>query len=523
MTATQPIPQPKTDPIIGNLRSIDGDVPVQSYMRLARQYGPIFQINFFDAPLVIVSSQELVNEVSDEKRFDKRVAGALRNIRDFTGDGLFTAKTTEPNWAVAHRLLMPAFGPIGIRGMFDQMLEIADQMLLRWERFGPGHVIEVTEDMTRMTLDTIALCAFDYRFNSFYQKEMHPFVNAMVGALAEAGARTRRPEVATKLLLRTRRAYEDDLKLMREIADEVIAERKRDPDAANKKDLLGVMLQGRDPVTGQGLSDENIRYQLVTFLIAGHETTSGMLSFTTYFLMKNPEVLAKARAEVDAVLGQEMPRVDQIGQLKYVEQALMEALRLWPTAPGFQVRPLQDTVIGGKYALTKRDTVIALAPMLHRDPKVWGDDVEAFRPERFAPEATAKLPPNSWKPFGNGQRACIGRPFAMQEAILLMAMILQRFDLIEDDPSYQLKVAETLTLKPTGFRIRVKRRGSASFKPRSLLAPAQAAASAPAPAAPALAPGEQATPLLVLYGSNTGSCEAFAERIANEAASQGYA
>ena len=159
MTATQPIPQPKTDPIIGNLRSIDGDVPVQSYMRLARQYGPIFQINFFDAPLVIVSSQELVNEVSDEKRFDKRVAGALRNIRDFTGDGLFTAKTTEPNWAVAHRLLMPAFGPIGIRGMFDQMLEIADQMLLRWERFGPGHVIEVTEDMTRMTLDTIALCA----------------------------------------------------------------------------------------------------------------------------------------------------------------------------------------------------------------------------------------------------------------------------------------------------------------------------------------------------------------------------
>src|SRR5690606_11084537 len=138
-------------------------------------------------------------------------------------------------------------------------------------------------------------------------------------------------------------------------------------------------------------------------------------------------------------------------------------------------------------------------------------------------EAMAALPPNAWKPFGNGQRACIGRPFAMQEAILLVAMILQRFDLIEDDPSYQLKVAETLTLKPSGLRIRVKRRGTASFKPRGVLAPQKAAAPAPAPAAPALAPGQQATPLLVLYGSNTGSCEAFAERIASDAAAQGYA
>ncbi len=522
MAQTQPIPQPKTDPFIGNLRSVDGDAPIQGFMRLAQLYGPIYQLDFFGAPVVIISSQELVNEVCDESRFDKRVSGALKNIRDFAGDGLFTAKTEEPNWAVAHRLLMPAFGPLGIRGMFDRMLEIADQMLLRWERFGPSNVIEVTEDMTRMTLDTIALCAFDYRFNSFYQREMHPFVGAMVDALAESGARTRRPEIVGKLMVGKRRAYEHDLDLMRKVADELIAERKRDPDGASKKDLLGIMLQGRDPVTGEGLSDENIRFQLVTFLIAGHETTSGMLSFATYFLMKNPEVLAKARAEVDAVLGEEMPRVEHVGKLKYIEQVLLEALRIWPTAPAFALKPLQETTLGGKYALTKRDTVMVLTPMLHRDTSVWGDDVESFRPERFAPEAMEKLPPNAWKPFGNGQRACIGRPFAMQEAILLVAMILQRFDLIEEDPGYQLKVAETLTLKPEGFRIRVKRRGTTSFKPRSVLAPAAPAAKpADAPAA-RVAPAGPTTPLLVLYGSNTGSAEAFAERIANEAAAQGY-
>jgi len=519
---TVPIPKPKGDPFIGNLRAIDGDAPIQSFMRMAKMLGPIFQLEVLGSPIVFVGSQALVDEISDESRFDKRVAGALRNIRDFAGDGLFTARTEEPNWAKAHRLLMPAFGPIGIRGMFDRMLDIAEQMLLRWERFGADSVIEVTEDMTRMTLDTIALCAFDYRFNSFYQREMHPFIGAMVDALAEAGARTRRPELASKMLLRTKRAYEDDLALMREIADALIAERKRDPDAAQKKDLLGLMLQGRDPVTGEGLSDENIRFQLVTFLIAGHETTSGLLSFATYFLVKNPRVLQKARAEVEAVFGDELPRVEQIGKLRYIEQVLMETLRLWPTAPAFQLKARDDTVIGGRYAITRRDTITVLIPVLHRDTSVWGDDVEEFRPERFESESFAKMPPNSWKPFGNGQRACIGRPFAMQEAVLLVAMILQRFDLIEDDPSYQLQVAETLTLKPHGFRIRVKRRGSASFRPRAAVLPQVAAKPAAAPA-PAIAPGEQATPLLVLFGSNTGSAEAFAERIASDARTQGYA
>lgn len=522
MARTEPIPQPKGDPLIGNLRAVDGDAPIQGFMRLARIHGPIFQLEFFGKILTLVSSQELVNELSDETRFDKRVHATLKNIRDFAGDGLFTAKTEEPNWAKAHRLLMPAFGPIGMRGMFDQMLDIADQMLIRWERFGPDTVIEVTEDMTRLTLDTIALCAFDYRFNSFYQREMHPFVGAMVDALSESGARERRPDIANKLMLRTRRAYEDDLRLMREVADGLIAERRRDPDGARKKDLLGLMLQGRDPFTGEGLSDENIRYQLVTFLIAGHETTSGLLSFATYFLCKNPQVLNKARAVVDEVLGDEMPRIEHVGKLRYIEQVLMESLRIWPTAPAFALRPLQDTVIGGKYAVTKRDTLMVLAPMLHRDTKVWGDEVEEFRPERFAPEAMEKLPPNAWKPFGNGQRACIGRPFAMQEAVLLISMILQRFDLIENDPSYQLKVAETLTLKPDGFRIRVKRRGSSAFKLRSAVPQAPAKPAVAAPAAPRAA-GEQATPLLVLYGSNTGSAEAFAERIASDAESQGYA
>lgn len=520
MSHNADIPQPRPVPVLGNLPDIDTSAPVQSMMRLAQAYGPIYRLSVGGRTVTILSSQELVDEVCDEARFAKKVHKPLEMIRDFAGDGLFTAYNEEPNWAKAHRLLMPAFGPLGIRSMFDRMEDVADQMLLRWERFGPDATVDVADNMTRLTLDTIALCAFDYRFNSFYQNEMHPFVAAMVGALDEAGSRARRPGVATHLLLRTRRRYEADITLMNRVADTLIAERRRDPDAASRHDLLNLMLEGRDPETGEGLSDENIRHQMVTFLIAGHETTSGLLSFALYLLLQNPRVLEKARGIVDEVLGGERPQVEDLSKLRYVEQILQESLRLWPTAPAFALAPKEPTTLAGRYQVTPEDTLFVLTPMLHRDPAVW-DEPEAFRPERFAPETAQTLPPNAWKPFGNGMRSCIGRGFALQEAQLVLSMILQRFDLTMADPGYKLEVAETLTLKPHGFRIHARRRGEVAPRPRSAVptAPQRSLAAkvgdGPAP--------EATTPLLVIYGSNTGSCEAFAGRIAGEAAGQGYA
>ena len=167
MAGTTTIPQPRPLPILGNLPNIDANAPVQSLMRLAEAHGPIFRLTLRGRTITFLGSQELVNEVCDESRFSKKVHRPLEVIRDFAGDGLFAAYNEEPNWAKAHRLLMPALGPLGIRSMFDRMQDIADQMLLRWERFGPGATIDVADNMTRLTLDTLALCAFDYRFNSF--------------------------------------------------------------------------------------------------------------------------------------------------------------------------------------------------------------------------------------------------------------------------------------------------------------------------------------------------------------------
>ncbi|RYZ89042.1 MAG: cytochrome P450, partial [Proteobacteria bacterium] len=194
----KPIPQPPTVPVLGNLHLMDTTKPVQSIERIAVDYPSIFRLKILKNNLLIISSQELVNEICDESRFDKKISRPLELIRAVAGDGLFTADTNDPNWGKAHRILMSAFGPASLKNMFPGMLDIAEQMTLKLERVGP-EAIDVSDVMTRLTLDTIALTAFGFRFNSFYEKSMHPFVDAMVRALSESSLRARRPAIGTKL------------------------------------------------------------------------------------------------------------------------------------------------------------------------------------------------------------------------------------------------------------------------------------------------------------------------------------
>lgn len=213
-----------------------------------------------------VSSVELVDELCDEKRFCKSVSGPLEELRAGIGAGLFTAYHGEHAWEVAHRTLVPAFGPIGIKDMFDEMHDIASQLVSKWAR-NQGESIDVPDNYTRLTLDSIALCAMGKRFNSFYTKEMHPFVDAMVDFLLEGGRRNRRSRLEALLNPSYERKYRQDIDLMKSVAEEVIAERRANP--VDKKDLLNAVLFGKDPKTGEKLSDENMMDNLITFLIAG--------------------------------------------------------------------------------------------------------------------------------------------------------------------------------------------------------------------------------------------------------------
>ena len=520
-----PIPHPPKKPVVGNMLSLDSTAPVQDLVRKTKELGPIFWLDMMGQPLVIVSGFELVNELSDEKRFDKAVRGALRRVRSIGGDGLFTADTTEPNWSKAHNILLSPFGGRAMQSYHPMMVDIAEQLVKKWERLNADDEIDVVHDMTALTLDTIGLCGFDYRFNSFYREDYHPFVGALVRSL-ETIMMTRGLPLEN-LFMRARRAtLSEDVAFMNKMVDEIVAERRKNAEAAaGTKDMLNAMMTGVDKVSGEQLDDVNIRYQINTFLIAGHETTSGLLSCAIYAMLKHPEVLKKAYEEVDRVLGADInakPTFQQVTQLQYISQILKESLRMWPPAPAYGVSPLKDETLGGKYKLKKGTFVTVLVMALHRDPSVWGPHPDVFDPENFSREAEAKRPANAWKPFGNGQRACIGRGFAMHEAALALGMILQRFKLL-DHTRYQMHLKETLTIKPDGFKIKVRARSDndrtiVANRPGATAAAASSGATAPA----RVRPGHN-TPLLILYGSNLGTAEDLAHRVADLAEVNGFA
>ena len=163
--------------------------------------------------------------------------------------------------------------------------------------------------------------------------------------------------------------------------------------------------------------------------------------------------------EVDAVIGNDVFTIRHMPQLKFVKAVLKESLRIHPPAGQIVLHSKEGAgILGGRYAYTSDDLFVLNLNDMHKDPKIWGPDAAAFRPERMLDAAFERLPPNSWKPWGNGQRECIGREFAMQEAIMTMALILQRFELEMADPSYTLKISQTITQKPLGFEIKVRRR-----------------------------------------------------------------
>ena len=250
------------------------------------------------------------------------------------GDGLFTAYNDEPNWHKAHNLLMPAFIQAAMRRYHPVMLDVAAELTAHRDARAGMDTVDVSADTTRVTLETIGRCATGYSFGCFRTETMHPFVEHMVEGLRGSD----RLGVFRSTFLPRFIANYYERKVHRHaahmhgIADEIIAARRKEGPGRHD-DLLEIML-------ASDLDAANIRYQLINFLVAGHETTSGALSFALYFLSRHPDVFARARAEVDQVWGaDERPEFEQIARLRYVRRVLDQSLRLQPTVPGYYRPP----------------------------------------------------------------------------------------------------------------------------------------------------------------------------------------
>ena len=509
------IPSPPTLPLIGNLHQIPKAGLIQHLMDVARDFADpgIFKLYFGAYVSLWVSHPDLVAELCDETRFRKIPGPGLRAVRSFAGDGLFTAFSEEENWGKAHRILLPAFSQRAMRGYYDMMLEVTDALVAKWSGLA-GKDVNVPDDMTRFTLDSIAIAGFGYRFNSFRKDQLDPFLESLATALTECMNKTTRLPIQQRFAKKGQARLEAAIATMNGLVDEVIAERRADPTEGG--DLLNLMLKARDPDSGESLTDLNIRYQILTFLIAGHETTSGMLSFAFYQLLRHPHILAQAYAEVDRVLpGDKRPDYTDIAKLDVIERIFKETLRLWPTAPAFSVGPFDEEVIGGKWTMRKDRPVNVMTPALHRHPAAWERPYD-FDIDRWLPDVEAKRHPHAYKPFGNGVRACIGRQFAMVEAKLAMAMLLQKFA-VSDRRDYALTIKETLSIKPDDFTMRIDLRPA-----HTRIAPTVVDPVVEPEVHERLQAAGAGRRLSVIWGSSLGTARDIAEEVAERAEADGF-
>lgn len=492
--AEGPLPPPTK--LVGRPYALPVDI-------LGELHGPLFYASYSGCRKLYACSADLVEELCDESRFAKNLSPSLAQVRPLAGDGLFTAFHGEPNWQKAHDVLIPGFSYAGLRNYHAAMLDIGTQLIGRWDACVQKRPVDASTDLQKLAMDTVALAGFGAKFDSFRYDGLAPIPRSFTAAFGELGNEPTTPE------------FDKELAYLHGAFDEMI-EQHRGHGADNPDDLLYVMLE-KDANGEPVLDHDNVRNQIMTFLIAGQLTTSELMPNTLYNLMRHPAVLSRVEAEVDTVFGVEddyLPTYDDIGKLTYLRQAINETLRLSPPVLGFDRMALADTVIGGKYPIKRGEAVTVLTGALHRQPE-WGDNAELFDPDRFEASRAASRPSAAFKPFGTGERSCIGRQFALHEATMAIARLVHRYRLI-DSQHYVLRFDSETSRRPVGFTLDLIRRTPAD---RHRAAPAEAVT--PQAASRATTPVKAGTTLAVLHGSNLGTCRALAKQLAEEAADLG--
>jgi unspecific monooxygenase len=456
---------PRRVPWLGDVLTTDFAKPCQRLVQQARELGPVFEQKLFGYPAVIVTGPRAIDEVNNEELWEKHIGHSLMKLRPLAGDGLFTAFNREPNWAKAHNILLGAFTKTAMADYHAAITGTVRELTDVWSAGSGQSWIDIPADSNTLTFEIMSRAGFSHSFGAMSDPNGNPFVETMVRELTYANRRTDVLPWFERIFRKAEyRRHLADLTHAQDAVDGLIEDRRAQP-GGDTRDILDRMLNDVDPDSGESLDATNIRNQILTFLVAGSETSANTISFALHYLSTHPRIADGVRTELDERWpATEFPdiRFEDVAKLRGLRRVVDETLRLWPTAPGYFRRARQDTTLcDGRYSFKQKDWVLVLLQAAHRDP-AWGPDAEEFNPDRFLPDNIRTLPPRTYKPFGTGPRACIGRQFAYHEIAVTLAAILHQFDL-EPDPGYRLDVRETLTLKPAGLRLRAHRRsGSAS-------------------------------------------------------------
>ncbi|MCZ8512283.1 cytochrome P450 [Paenibacillus filicis] len=443
MAASEKIPGPKGLPISGNLLAFRKD-PLGFLVKAQREFGNVVDIRFGPSRHVyLISDPDQIKEVLMTKQRSFRKAKGLQTAKAVVGEGILTSEGD------AHmrqrRLMQPSFRQNRIGQYAGPMVEETLSMLQSW-RDGEHRII--TEDMMQLTLNIITRTMFGTSISSGVDQIGHAIEVGMKYVSHKATSFIDLPE---SLPTKSNLEFKQSAQTLDRVIYNIIEERRKNPDAS-RGDLLSMLLSVRDEEDGTGMSDKQVRDEVMTIFLAGHETTANTLSWTWYLLSQHPEVESKLIDEIDQVLGDREVTYEDLDKLKYVEMVIWESMRVYPAVWSINREVTEPVEIGGRM-YKPGDTLMMSQYVMHRNPEYY-DEPDRFRPERFEGDLLKRIPQFAYFPFGGGPRVCIGNNFALMEAVLLLVTILKRFKLrlapyhspVEPEPLVTLRPKNGLTI-----------------------------------------------------------------------------
>ncbi len=420
--------------------------PLQFVTDMFEQYGD-FVIQWIGTfPLIFTRDPDVIHDVlvthaaSFHKSPDYRDEN--RGLARFLGQGLLTSEGEL--WRRQRKLIQPAMHPRRIEAYADTMVTLTRQTIANWQ---DGAVLDINRQMMQLTLKIIARTMF----STDVTREVNTISHALDFFQTANNTVDIFPDwVPTPLHMRWPKVMNEFNTIIHQII-----QHRRNTGAENFNDLLSMLLLAVDE-NGVGMSDKQLRDEVATIMLAGHETTANAMNWTLYLLAKHPEVEARLHEEVDRVLGGRPATLADFEALSYTEMIIKESMRLYPPAWGIGREIIEDVTIQG-HMLPKGGQVSIPIWSLHRHPDYW-DEPEQFNPDRFSPENEKRINKRVYLPFGNGARICIGNHFALMEARLLLATIAQQYRLRLND-GQQVKPEPMITLRPKGgLPMRIERR-----------------------------------------------------------------
>ena len=438
-------PGPKGHPILGVMPEFNRDT--LGFITRCRDYGDVVRARFFYVTAYFLYHPDDIEYVvsTNAKNFVKSMSLRSNFFQRLVGNGLLTSEGEI--WKRQRRLAQPAFHRQRISAYGDVMVDYAQRMIATWRA---GEVRDIHRDMMRLTLEIVVRTLFNADVSQDADKVGRALSEIVKPFSSQATIKwildNRLPTPAHRRFHRASQNLDD-------IVYRIIADRRAS--GLDQGDLLSMLLEAQDE-DGSQMTDKQLRDEVMTIFLAGHETTALTLCWTWYLLAQNPLVEQKFHAELDNVLGGRLPTLEDLPRLKYTDMIARESMRLYPPAYGLGREAIEECEIGG-FRVPRKTQVFMFQWATQRDPRFFPEPDE-FHPERWTEEFTSSLPKYAYFPFGGGPRFCIGNTFAMMEIVLVLATIGQRFrlPLVPDHP---VSILPAMSLRPKdGIHVVVENR-----------------------------------------------------------------